>query len=76
MGIPVRVDSMHAIQHNKFMVIDGQHVQNGSFNYTTAAEKKNAENALVIWNNQKLAAIYAANWELHWGHSEPYQPRY
>lgn len=76
MGIPTRVDSMHAIQHNKFMVIDGLHVENGSFNYTTAAEKKNAENALVIWNNPKLAAIYAANWEVHWNHSDPYQARY
>ena len=23
MGIPVRVDSMHAIMHNKFIVVDG-----------------------------------------------------
>lgn len=76
MGIPVRVDSMHAIQHNKFMVVDGIHVQNGSFNYTAAAEQRNAENALVIWNNPKLAATYADNWREHWEHSEPYAAKY
>lgn len=76
MGIPVRVDSMHAIQHNKFMVIDGIHVQNGSFNYTAAAEGRNAENVLVIWSNPKLATIYMANWDEHWNHSEPYAAKY
>lgn len=76
MGIPVRVDSMHAIQHNKFIVVDGQHVENGSFNYTAAAEERNAENALVNWNNPKLATIYTANWKVHWDHSDPYQARY
>ena len=76
MGIPVRVDSMHAIMHNKFIVVDGQDVENGSFNYTSAAENRNAENALVNWNNPKLAAIYTANWQVHWDHSEPYQARY
>ena len=56
MRIPVRVDSKHAIEHNKFIVVDGLHVENGSFDYTSAAEMKNAENVLVNWNNPKLAA--------------------
>ena len=47
MGVPVRVDAMHAIMHNKLIVVDGQHVKNGSFNFTSAAETRNAENALV-----------------------------
>ena len=64
MGLPVRVDSMHAIMHNKFIVVDGQDVENGSFNYTSAAENRNAENTLVNWNNPKLAAIYTANWQV------------
>lgn len=76
MGIPVRVDAMHAIMHNKFIVVDGQHVETGSYNYSKAAEERNAENALVNWNSPKLAAIYTDNWRLHWDHSEPYQARY
>lgn len=76
MGVPTRVDSQHKIMHNKFIVLDGQSVETGSFNFTASAEKSNAENALVIWNNPKLAAIYAANWQEHWNHSDPYEARY
>lgn len=76
MGIPVRIDSQHAIQHNKILVIDQQHVETGSFNYTAAAAQRNAENVLVIWNNPQLAKVYLANWEEHWRHSEEYRARY
>ena len=76
MGIPTRADSQHKIMHDKFMVVDGEHVESGSFNYTSSAERSNAENALVIWNNPQLAGIYTANWREHWDHSEPYEARY
>ncbi len=75
-GIPVRIDSLHAIAHNKILVIDQKHVETGSFNYTAAAAKKNAENAIVIWNNAELAKIYLTNWREHWGHSEEYRAKY
>lgn len=76
MGIPTRVDSQHKIMHDKFMVVDGEHVETGSFNYTASAERANAENVIVIWNNPSLANIYSMNWREHWDHSEPYQARY
>ncbi len=44
MGIPLRIDAAHAIAHNKVMVIDGETVITGSFNFTKAAEEKNLEN--------------------------------
>ena len=47
-GIPTRIDAAHAIAHNKVMVVDGETVITGSFNFTKAAEEKNAENLLVI----------------------------
>jgi phosphatidylserine/phosphatidylglycerophosphate/cardiolipin synthase-like enzyme len=75
-GIPTRIDSQHPIHHNKYMVIDGAHVETGSFNYSAQAAHKNAENALVIWNNPVLAKQYANNWAIHWGHSEDYQSTY
>ena len=73
-GIPVQIDTKHAIAHNKIMVIDGQTVITGSFNFTTAAEEKNAENLLVI-RSPELAAKYAANWKVHADHSDPYAGR-
>ncbi len=71
-GIPVRIDRRHAIAHNKVMVIDGRRVLTGSFNFTKAAQEKNAENLLLI-EDQDLARQYAENWRLHWNHSEPYR---
>jgi phosphatidylserine/phosphatidylglycerophosphate/cardiolipin synthase-like enzyme len=73
-GIPVKIDAKHAIAHNKVMVIDGQTVITGSFNFTKEAETSNAENLLVI-RSPELAARYTANWEAHAAHSEAYEGR-
>lgn len=70
-SVPIYIDAKHAIAHNKVMVIDGQTVLSGSFNFTVAAEQSNAENLLVI-DDAKLAGEYAANWQTHVKHSERY----
>jgi phosphatidylserine/phosphatidylglycerophosphate/cardiolipin synthase-like enzyme len=56
------------------MVIDGQTVITGSFNFTKAAEESNAENLLVI-RSSDLAAKYTANWQAHAAHSDPYEAK-
>jgi phosphatidylserine/phosphatidylglycerophosphate/cardiolipin synthase-like enzyme len=71
-GVPVWIDSAHAIAHNKVMVIDGDTVITGSFNFTKAAEEKNAENVIVLRGNPELANVFAANWIKHQTHSERY----
>jgi phosphatidylserine/phosphatidylglycerophosphate/cardiolipin synthase-like enzyme len=73
-GIPTRIDARHAIAHNKVMIVDGQTVITGSFNFTKAAEEQNAENLLVI-RDAALAERYAANWKAHLDHSERYAGR-
>ena len=70
-GVPTLIDPRHAIAHNKIMVIDDYLIVTGSFNFTKAAEEKNAENLLVI-NDSALAAQYTANWTTHERHSEEY----
>jgi phosphatidylserine/phosphatidylglycerophosphate/cardiolipin synthase-like enzyme len=70
-GIPCFIDAQHAIAHNKVMVIDGQTVITGSFNFARAAEDNNAENLLVI-ADADMAARDAQNWQVHRQHSEPY----
>jgi phosphatidylserine/phosphatidylglycerophosphate/cardiolipin synthase-like enzyme len=70
-GIPVWIDTKHAIAHNKVMVIDQRTVVTGSFNFTKAAEERNAENLLII-DSAQMAGLYMANWERHAGHSERY----
>ena len=71
-GIPCSVDAKHTIAHNKVMVIDGETVITGSFNFTKAAEESNAENLLVIKDAQ-LAKTYSVNWHQHAEHSETYE---
>ena len=44
-GVAVRTDRQYSIMHNKFIVADGCTVEEGSFNYTSAAANRNAENA-------------------------------
>jgi phosphatidylserine/phosphatidylglycerophosphate/cardiolipin synthase-like enzyme len=68
-GVPVFVDRAHSIAHNKVMVIDGETVITGSFNFTKAAEEHNAENLLVL-HDAGLARIYTQNWQSHSAHSD------
>ncbi len=68
-GVSVEIDSDHAIAHNKVMIIDSETVITGSFNFTNAAEKSNAENLLII-QDKNLAQSYADNWQKHRSHSK------
>ncbi len=72
-GIPVLIDAHHAIAHNKVMIMDRSTLITGSFNFTAAAEGKNAENLLVMKGNQPLIDQYLRNFETHKGHSVPYE---
>lgn len=69
--IPVRLNGHYAIMHNKYMVIDGASVETGSFNYTTSADKRNAENAIFIQGEPQLAAIYEQEFNRLWQESSP-----
>lgn len=71
-GVPVRVDIVHELQHDKYMVIDGRNVETGSFNFTYAAEHHNSENVMVLWNDPQLAAAYDADWQNLWDKAEAY----
>jgi phosphatidylserine/phosphatidylglycerophosphate/cardiolipin synthase-like enzyme len=70
-GIDPLIDDRVAIAHNKVLVIDGQHVLTGSFNFTKAAQEKNAENVLLINDDPILAAAYAENWHRRAAISRP-----
>ena len=67
--IPIRIDYKYAIMHNKFIVVDGDTVETGSFNYTSAAENKNAENVIILRNYPELAERYDEQWEKLWNES-------
>ena len=74
-GIQTLIDDQHAIAHNKIMVIDSATIITGSFNFTKAAEEKNAENLLVITEAPALVQAYEANIQAHAAHAHPYARR-
>lgn len=71
-GIPVRIERMPGIAHNKIVIIDGQWAETGSFNFTASAQKRNAENALVLSGCH--VQDYLRNWRSNADRSELYGP--
>ena len=71
-GVAVLIDDKVAIAHNKVMVIDDVHVITGSFNFTKAAQERNAENVLLIRQSPELAQNYIQNWRNRAAVSRPY----
>jgi phosphatidylserine/phosphatidylglycerophosphate/cardiolipin synthase-like enzyme len=70
--VSIRLDGAHHTAHNKTIILDGQTVITGSFNFTKHSEKDNAENLLVI-HDKALAEKYVANWKVHAEHSTVYE---
>ncbi len=60
-GIKSFIDHKVAIAHNKVIIIDRNILITGSYNFSEAAEKKNAENLLII-KNPEISNVYANNW--------------
>jgi phosphatidylserine/phosphatidylglycerophosphate/cardiolipin synthase-like enzyme len=75
-GIPVMLDVRYQSAHNKVMVMDAgtedAAVVTGSYNWTYAAQHKNAENVLILRHNPDVAHAYAANWRRHFADALPY----
>ncbi len=72
-GIEPRIDHTVKIQHNKIIVIDRRRVLTGSFNFTASAQKRNAEN-LVIIGSRPNAREYRRNWHTRAAVSRPVSP--
>ncbi|HFE3710973.1 TPA: phospholipase D-like domain-containing protein, partial [Klebsiella quasipneumoniae subsp. quasipneumoniae] len=65
-GINIRVDSHYHIQHDKVMIVDGQIIETGSFNYTPTAEKVNSENILVLRHVPRVIKLYQQHFNIRW----------
>jgi phosphatidylserine/phosphatidylglycerophosphate/cardiolipin synthase-like enzyme len=64
-GIPVRLDHNRGAMHHKVIVIDGERVIMGSYNYSRNANRSNDENILVI-DNKEIASEYLAEFKRLW----------
>ena len=72
--VPVRTVSVFELQHAKFLVVDGETVQTGSFNYSRQAALYNSENVLVLRGRQDIARSYLDNWREVTALGEDYRP--
>jgi phosphatidylserine/phosphatidylglycerophosphate/cardiolipin synthase-like enzyme len=65
-GVAVWLDGNFQNAHNKVMVIDADEPHptaiTGSYNFTLAAQRHNAENVLVLRDNAAVAKAYRDNW--------------
>jgi phospholipase D len=60
-GVEVFVDDVAGLAHNKVMIFDRRSVLTGSYNFTNAANDRNAENLLIV-ENKEFAKKYFDNW--------------
>lgn len=65
-GVPYATIKKYAISHSKIIIIDGQEVLEGSFNWTASAQAHNAENCVRITEEPETVAKYIANFQARW----------
>lgn len=71
-GVELRTNSHYHIHHDKTIIVDGETVQTGSFNYAPSAETANSENVVVIRGMPEVASRYLAHWQSRWDSAKPY----
>jgi phosphatidylserine/phosphatidylglycerophosphate/cardiolipin synthase-like enzyme len=77
-GVPVWLDGRHAAAHNKVLIIDaalpGATTVTGSYNFTVAAQKRNAENVVIFRDNPAVAQTYRDNFRRLQARSQRWSP--
>ena len=53
----------------RFHLIDGDTLETESFSFSWSAQRRNAENVIMIWHNPNLAGIYAKQFRALWSES-------
>lgn len=64
-NLNIRQDGQRGEMHHKVLIIDGQIVVAGSYNFSRSAEERNDENTLVI-ASQLVAELFLAEFEEIW----------
>lgn len=76
-GARIYLDGAQAAAHNKIVIVDGAHegatVITGSYNFTQAAQSRNAENVVVISGNRAVTDRFVDNFDSHRRQSTPWR---
>jgi phosphatidylserine/phosphatidylglycerophosphate/cardiolipin synthase-like enzyme len=77
-GVEVWLDGNFQAAHNKVIVIDAGEAHpvtiTGSYNFTIAAQRNNAENVVVLRDNAAVAKAYRDNWQRLKAAAVPWSP--
>jgi phosphatidylserine/phosphatidylglycerophosphate/cardiolipin synthase-like enzyme len=75
-GVDVWLDGNFQAAHNKVVIVDADSPHattiTGSYNFTLAAQRNNAENVVVLRDNSPVARAYRANWQGLKAHATPW----
>jgi phosphatidylserine/phosphatidylglycerophosphate/cardiolipin synthase-like enzyme len=78
-GARVYLNGAHAAAHDKIVIVDGDSpaaaVITGSYNFTHAAQARNAENVVVISGNRAVTDRFVENFARHRERSAPWRAR-
>jgi phosphatidylserine/phosphatidylglycerophosphate/cardiolipin synthase-like enzyme len=76
-GARVFLNGAYAAAHDKVVIVDGgldqAAVITGSYNFTRAAQARNAENVVVISGNRAVTDRFVRNFALHRSQSRPWR---
>lgn len=74
-GVELRTNDHFHIHHDKTIIVDGNTVETGSFNFAPSAETDNSENVVVIGDMPEISRQYIAHWQSRWELGKPYPAR-
>lgn len=74
-GVLLRTNDQFHLHHDKTIIVDGNTVETGSFNFAPSAETANSENVVVIRDMPEIARQYLAHWQSRWDLGKPYPAR-
>jgi mitochondrial cardiolipin hydrolase len=64
-GVPVRMDDSPYHMHHKFVIVDGETLLNGSFNWTRSASMNNQEN-FIVSDDARLVDAFQKEFDRLW----------
>ena len=74
-GVELRTSSGFHLQHDKTIIVDGDAIATGSFNFAVSAETVNSENLIVVRGMPEVSRRYLAHWQSRWDLGKPYAAR-
>lgn len=67
-GLDVLIDGIDGQMHHKIFIVDGKTVALGSYNFSRAAEERNDENVVIIYD-ERIAGFFMQEFERVYDHA-------